>query len=246
MMKRYWVLLLILFAVAGISEMADAKLIVIGTATYTGAGANDSRGILGRQDNEPGEAQARGDYNLVYEDDRGLVWLDFSNGSAIWPNQMKWVAGLNNQGVLTYKLNPGVSVSWEGDWRLPKAVDGARYWGYDGKTNTAGYNVTTDDMGHLFYVSLGNQGAYDTKGTRQGNAGGMPGGPGGGGGSVKNTGPFKNLRATNYWTGTQFLDYEGVWCWSFSTSSGQLNTMGLQQEGFMAMAVRPAKVSGAN
>ncbi|MBN1625791.1 MAG: hypothetical protein JW944_04640 [Deltaproteobacteria bacterium] len=237
MIKKTWLLFLILSLALGFSWTANARLIVIGTATYNGAGANNSKGALGGGGpgaSGSGESRqdAAGTYNLIYEDDQGLVWLDFSNGGGIWPIQIKWAAGLNEPEVLTCKFNPGVSVIWEGDWRLPKAVDGPRYFGYDGRTNTAGYNIRTDEMGHLFYTTLGNKAGVDSEGNRVT------------GNGLRNTGPFKNLRSSTYWTGNEYLHYEGVWCWSFNMSSGLLNTLALQEEGFSALAVRPARVSG--
>jgi hypothetical protein len=237
-MKKICLLFLVSFLAVVLSGPAYAKLVVIGTASYTGAGANDMTGALGGGGPGPaaaaGSEDAAGDYNLIYDDDQGLVWLDFSNGRGIWPNQVKWAAGLNASGVLTCRLNPGVSVSWEGDWRLPKAVDGPRYFGYDGKKNTAGYNITTDEMGYLFYKTLENKAGVDDEGNRKT------------GGGLKNKGPFKSLRPATYWTGTEYLHYKGIWCWSFNMSSGLLNTWSLAEEGFNALAVRPAKVSGAN
>ena len=87
-MKRGWMLLLVLVAVLGFSGMAKATLTTIGTATYGGQ-----------------------NYNLIYEDNQHLVWLDYTHVYAYWDNQMSWAAGLNNPGVLTYNLNPGVSIS---------------------------------------------------------------------------------------------------------------------------------------
>jgi hypothetical protein len=237
-MKNMCLLVCFSLLILGFSTSVHAKLIVIGTATYTGAGANDLTGALGGGGPGPaapaGSEDAAGDYNLIYDEDQGLVWLDFSNGRGIWPIQLKWAAGLNTPGVLTYRLKPAVTVSWEGDWRLPKAMDGPRYFGYDGKENTAVYNITTDEMGHLFYVTLGNKAGVDGTGARQS------------GGGLRNTGPFTSLQSGTYWTGTQYLYYEGIWYWSFNMSSGLLNTWALAEEGFNALAVRPARVSGAN
>lgn len=81
-------------------------------------------------------------------------------------SQIAWAAGLNEPGILTYYLNPGISVSWKGDWRLPETVDGARRFGYDG-TTTAEFNITTSDLGHLFYKFLGNLGYFDTDGNQR-------------------------------------------------------------------------------
>ncbi len=44
---------------------------------------------------------------------------------------------------------------------------------YNG-TTTAGYNITSGEMGHLFYVGLGNDGWYDTSGNPTGCSSGSP------------------------------------------------------------------------
>ena len=88
-------------------------------------------------------------------------------------------------------------------------------------------------MGRLFYLTLKNKAGVDGEGNRAS------------GGGLKNTGPFANLQSGTYWTGTSYLYYEGIWCWTFNMSSGLLNTWALAEEGFNALAVRPARVSGA-
>jgi hypothetical protein len=117
MMKTSWMLLLALVAVLGFSGPANAALTSIGTATYSGSS-----------------------YNLIYEDDQKLIWLDYSHGYANWQSQRDWATGLNASGVLAYNLNPGLNVTWGGEWRLPSTVDGPYVYGYDG-TTTGGYNV---------------------------------------------------------------------------------------------------------
>ncbi|MBU1053370.1 MAG: DUF1566 domain-containing protein [Proteobacteria bacterium] len=113
------VLGVILLVFASISS-ADS-LEVIGTASYLG-----------------------NSYNLIYEDDQGLVWLDYTSSANTWQNQVNWASELNTLGVLSYNLNPGISLSWDGDWRLPSAGSNPLY----------GYNQTTSEMGHLYYTSL--------------------------------------------------------------------------------------------
>ncbi|MBN1834048.1 MAG: hypothetical protein JW896_18255 [Deltaproteobacteria bacterium] len=54
-MKGKWTLLLVLVVVLGFSGVSSATLSTIGTATYNGA-----------------------DYKLIYENDQGLVWLDYT------------------------------------------------------------------------------------------------------------------------------------------------------------------------
>lgn len=215
MMKRSWIILIILFAMS-FSVIANAGLTMIGTATY-----NSNK------------------YNLIYENDSGLIWLDYSNrAGGGWEDYIKWVSGLNASGVLTYNFNPGVSVSWEGDWRLPKAVDGARHYGYDGST-TAGFNITNSELGHLYYKSLGNVGHYDAKGQK------LPGWGSDAGWGLKNKGPFTNLYPDSYWSNTEYLIYDQH-AWSFSFAFGsQSNKAYKAFNAFSAIAVRPGKAVSA-
>lgn len=242
-MKRLWILLLILFTVLGFSGMADAKLIKIGTAVIKGGegwsmleGGPPGAGGPGTQ------GGAAKEYNLIYEDDQGLIWLDYTSPANLWPKQMEWAAGLNAPGVLTCKFDPGITVSWEGDWRLPKTVDGTRRYGYDG-TTTAGFNITTSELGHLYYVSLGNVGYYEKDGTPRPGWGTQPAGqyPWG----LKNKGPFTNLREGQYWSGTEY-SADPIHAWDFNMSFGaqEGNIVFKEVHPYLGIAVRQGKVSG--
>lgn len=163
-----------------------------------------------------------GTFNLIYDDDRDITWYDFSNTPGTWDSQVSWAGGL--------------SVDFGGDilddWRLPTTVDGTYTFGYDG-TTIAGFNITTSEMGHLFYTELGNDGSADTFGNSQ--AGGMT-----------NTGDFQNTFLSFYWTGTAYADDLDD-AWFFNT------TFGLQDVGdkdfitnaFHALAVRSGDVAAA-
>lgn len=147
-------ILLGLAMVLGLSVQSHATLTNIGTATYNSS-----------------------DYNLIYDDDFGIVWLDYSNTPNEWGNQVVWAAGLNNVDALTYNLNPGITMNWAGDWRLPTAMN------QDESGRCGGYNCTGSEMGHLYYIELGNQ---------QGNP-------------PHNTSLFTNLVTYYfYWSGTEY------------------------------------------
>lgn len=121
-MKKFKLLLTMLMLLL-LTGIANAGLQIIGTATYMGS-----------------------DYNLIYEDDSidgGLVWLDYTNEYYTWQEQVSWASSLT--GILTYNLNPGIDVIWDGDWRLPLTQD-----------EVDGYNQNGSEMGHLYYDSLGN------------------------------------------------------------------------------------------
>jgi hypothetical protein len=96
---------------------------------------------------------------LIYDDVLKITWLQDANyaktsgydsdGRMNWSQATTWAANLVYGGY--------------SDWRLPTTVDGPYAWGYDG-TTTAGYNITTSEMGYMYYTNLANKGYYDTSG----------------------------------------------------------------------------------
>lgn len=229
-MKKILIALMV-FAVVGISGIADAKLTKIGTVTI----AADYLGAGGRGGGMPGGmgggAPASNEYSMIYEDDQGLVWIDYSSGSKEWPDLVNWAKALNEAGALTYKFYEGISVTWDGDWRLPNTVDKARKNGYDG-TTTAGFNITSSEMGHLFYVSLGNEGYYDRQGNVNQNFAGL-----------KNKGPFQNLKESIYFSGTVYSIYPNhPWHFNFYYG-GQDFTSFTNSYAYPGLAVRKGKLT---
>lgn len=228
-MKTYGKTLLaaIAFSVA-VTGSAEATLTTIGQASYNGSS-----------------------YNLIYDNDSpfgSVVYFDYSHASDLWANQVAWARSLNSTGILNYALNPGVSITWGGDWRLPNALDdGTNIYGYDGST-TAGSNIVSSEMGHLYYTDLGNKGYIDTNGSFQQGYG------------LKNSGPFMNLMSLWYWTGTEYGGNPndellfgahigevgtGYNAWSFSNYDGTqiLGYMGSNDGTELGLAVRSGKVS---
>ena len=149
---------------------AEANLQTIGTATYNST-----------------------DYNLIYDTDLNITWLDYTNAANSWDNQVSWASGLNTGGVLTYNFNSGVSMNWSGDWRLPTSLN------QDGSGPCGGYNCTGSEMGHLYYSELGNSAGY---------------------GGFTNTGDFANLQTVDYWSGTEDTT-RADWSWLFLASNGE-------------------------
>lgn len=171
MKKMFLYPTLFLLIMSGVSH---AALTTIGTATYKGS-----------------------EYKLIWDDDNNgnsIVWLDYTNRSTDLDSQVRWASSLNGTGVLTINLYNGYTVDWGGSsWRLPAAVDGRFEYGYDG-TTTIGYNITSSEMGHLFYEELGNLGECDTSGNYQSGYG------------LTETGDFESLIASWYWSGTWFTE----------------------------------------
>jgi hypothetical protein len=205
-------MLLVLAVVMGFAGVANAYFGKIGTANYLGT-----------------------DYNLIYEGElggQGLVWLDYTRGAAFWSEQVSWATGLGES--LTVTLDPDYmsTINWSTGWRLPTTMNGIFAWGSDG-TTTAGYNITTSEMGHLYYESLGNLGSNDTDGNSQ---------PGFG---LVNKGPFISLQGVGYWSGTSSADpdYVDDIAWYFNFYNGAQNDAVKNLVREYALAVHPGVVS---
>lgn len=76
---------------------ANATLITIGTATYGGS-----------------------NYNLIWDNDDSLIWLDYTDSYATWYTQDNWASGLNSGSALTININASYDVTWSagGNWDL--------------------------------------------------------------------------------------------------------------------------------
>ncbi len=143
---------------------------------------------------------------LIYDSDFNITWYDYTKSQDTWDNQMTWASGLTvNFGGTIYD-----------DWRLPSTVDGPYVWGNDG-TTTAGYNITSSEMGHLFYTELGNKGYCSTSGYC----------PQAGWG-LKNEGPFTHLDPVGYyWSSTEYAATpSNAWFFNFYTGAQQLGGTG--------------------
>ncbi len=205
---------------------------------------------------------------LVYDDVLNITWLQNANYAATELTESRINQIIADVGsVAGHTLHTGDFglpigyMTWWGamawaqdltyggytDWRLPKTVDGlsAGPGGYDG-TTTAGWNITTSEMGHLYYVSLGNKGYYATDGTNPQPGWGLTntsfqsGGPGG------PTVSFQNLQPYIYWSGTEYsINLNNAWLFDMRNSPfcGGHQWTGLKENHIYAMAVRDGDVA---
>lgn len=136
---------------------------------------------------------------LIYDTDLNITWLQDTNyaktsrydddGRMTWLQAINWAADLSYGGY--------------NDWRLPTATVLNYNYSYVGTTG-AGYNVTNSEMGHIFYIELGNRAYYDSNGIAQ---------PGWG---LINTGAFTNIQTSyEYWSGTGWAYAYGAWGFGF-------------------------------
>ena len=124
--------------------------------------------------NAGGEAEGQS-FKLIYDTEQDITWLDYTKSRDDWWAQDYWVADL----VVNYLdllLN---------DWRGPSVGDNPSF----------GFEQTTSEMGHLYYLSLGNEA----------------------GGPLENTGPFNNLKANWYWAGAEYSpNISNAWNFDFN------------------------------
>lgn len=133
---------------------------------------------------------------FLYDTTLSITWLRDASptGLADWYAATSWANNLN--------------MGDHDDWRLPNS------------DKCIGYNCTGSEMGHLWYVTLGNSA-----------------------GAFTNFGPFQNMKAYLYWSG---LDYQAP---NISDSAFYFYTTGGLQEfdkkllPFYAMTVRNGDVS---
>lgn len=202
MEKKIWAGLssgIVIFCMAG--GATATSLLSIGTATYNGT-----------------------NYDLIWEasnNGNSVVWLDYTNGPNTWENQNAWAASLD--GLLTYNLNPGYNVNWSGSWRLPSTVDGEYEFGLSG-TTTGGFNITSSEMGELYYTEFG----YTYDNPEQ----------------VANNTFFNNLVGVQdsfYWSATGYLAGTTDLAWQFTMYNGDQNAW-FNYTNNLGLAVRTGQV----
>ncbi len=162
-----------------------------------------------------------GTYNLIYDPHYDITWYDFTSTGRGVDAQLTWVDA----------LSVGFGGNIYEDWRLPETVDGPYVSGYDGNT-TGGYNITTSEMGHLFYTDLGNKGYSATDGTTP-----QPGY------GLSNTGDFQNLIPYIYWSGMENAT-NTLNTWRFGFDFGFQGTSRSYNR-YLAIAVRDGDVVAA-
>ena len=157
------------------------------------------------------------------------------NGRLNWYEAEAWIGIMNAQSYLGYS-----------DWRQPTTgpVNGSTFnyfFGYDG-TFDSGFNVsapgtphagsTGSELAHLFYNSLGNSAFYDTAGGDQSAT--YCTGPNA---CLQNTGPFSNMQAFVYWSGTEYAP-NPTNAWNFNTNNGNQNNNNKDNNNLFVWPVR--------
>ena len=169
--------------------------------------------VLGLSMSAQATLQDMGD-GTIYDTDTQLSWLQNANtnGLMTWDQAVAWAASLNS----------GSGYAGLTGWRLPDTAQPDASCGNqsgDVPAQGYGYNCSLSEMGHLFYVSLGNKAFHQA------------------GWGLTNTGPFQNLQPSYYWSGTEAAPVTtSAWYFYFYTGYQTYSTKGYT---LYAWAVRP-------
>ncbi|MEE9494088.1 MAG: Calx-beta domain-containing protein [Gammaproteobacteria bacterium] len=165
------------------------------------------------------------DYQAYYDDELDITWLANANvaGQMSWNAANTWAAGLNINGVTGWRLpltqpvtGQEFSVNFSNNGTTDNATAATTTDGRDGGwRDTTGKSVS--ELGHMFYVTLGNTGECVPNGNGIATSCDSPASFG-----LSNNGPFTHLQTRSfYWSASEFSSLEA---WSFANSTGrQLN-----------------------
>ena len=179
-------------------------------------------------------------FEAYYDTTLDITWLAdaYAAGTTMsWAAANAWAAGLNVNGITGWRLpinTPINGSSYQTNFTTNATSDNG-YADSAGWVDGSGNPVS--EMGHMFYVTLGNLGQCPPDG-----GDGDPSTcdnifpPGSG---LTNTGPFSNLQSRRYWSGSAL---DPSFAWNFSFSSGD-QARGIQAGTSAAWAVHPGDVS---
>lgn len=141
---------------------------------------------------------------LIYDTDRNITWLQDANYAKSSGYDVDGRLNLADAKAWAAQLEYG----GHSNWRLPNTVGNSEY--NSGCTPDTGYNCTASELGHMYYLELGNYGVVAPDGITASPIFG-----------VVNTGPFTNIQSSDYWSGTVIsIDPQGQG-WYFDYSEGQ-------------------------
>ena len=162
---------------------------------------------------------------LIYDDDLDITWLQDANYpytsgyQTQYDGRMGWEQAMNWAENLIYE-------SYD-DWRLPSALnlDGSGPCGPLPNQPNLGYNCNGSEMGHLYYVELGNDVS-----------------------SVPHFEPFinveKNLNySAAYWSNTEYAKVSINYAWNFAFLVGGYQNFSPMSSYLFAWAVRDGDVA---
>jgi len=183
-------------------------------------------------------------FEAYYDTTLDITWLADANavGTAMnWVDANAWVSGLNINGITGWRLPTTTPINGS-SYNTSFTTNATSDTGYaDSAGWLDGSGNPVSEMGHMFYVTLGDLGFCPPDGGDANPETCDSGGTTAWG--LTNTGPFSNVQSGfqsgNYWSGSALDSYNA---WGFRFSHGRQDING-QLGGHFAWAVRSGDVS---
>lgn len=164
--------------------------------------------------------------------DNGLSTTD---GRMTWANANAWAQNLSFGGYTDWRLPTLTPVNGTG-FQTSLSNNGSTDLGY-AKTGT-GWG-TASEMGHLYYVTLANEGLCTPNDASPASCSLQPGFN-----ATPDSAPFVNMQSDVYWSGLEYLSSTSGAAWHFYTVHGSQGANSKNGEVY-AVAVRPGDVAAA-
>jgi hypothetical protein len=193
--------------------------------------------LQGRLETAPGSGVFLAYYDTVLD----ITWAANANINGLsdmWDNQVAWAAGLTLGGVSGWRLptvspidGSTVDTNFSNNATTDRGYAPTTTDGTDGGWRDGG-NTPVSEMGHMYYVTLGNLGFCtpddaDPSGCTEQTGWGLT-----------NTGPFSDVQSAVYWSGTEFGS-DFAWLFIFLNGNQILN---VKDGNLFAWAVRSGDV----
>jgi hypothetical protein len=165
------------------------------------------------------DLNGNGLFDAYYDTVLDITWLadaNYAGTGMTWDDANAWAAGLNIHGITGWRLPtlaPINGTSFDTTFSNNATTD-VGYADANGWTNGSGTPVS--EMGHMFYVNLGNLGRCTPNDADPGSCEVQDGW------GLTNSGPFSNIQFL-YWTDTKFGDFQA---WTFQFNVGAQNAEG--------------------
>lgn len=185
-------------------------------------------------------------FEAYYDTTLDITWLADANyaktsgfdsdGLMTWAAANAWAAGLDVNGITGWRLPTNTPINGSSYQMIvtTNASSDLGYAGSAGWVNGSGNPVS--EMGHMYYVTLGNLGLCPPDGGDGDPSTCDNSAPPGWG--LTNTGPFSNVQSSGYWSGSTFVSTP--WFFDFGNGSQSINGQPII---YFAWAVRSGDVS---
>lgn len=177
-------------------------------------------------------------FEAYFDSVLNITWLADAgmSGQRTWSDAVLWAETLEIFGIGGWRL-PNVTPINGSDWQTGLNNNATTDRGYadaDGWVDIFGRPAS--EMGHLYYVTLGNLGFCKPEDLNPGNCAEQSGW------GLSNTGPFLNVQSSIYWSGTE-VDTPSFnqHAWDLNFADGDQHPNGIQGEHY-AWAVRDGDI----